>query len=271
MPAGSARGRASTPSGQPPRRRDHHPPRHPDHDRPEHAARPQCCRSTPRAAQRGQAGRAATAQATRSGSADLVERYPRKPGVPAIRALIEEAQRGLGVVRSELEERFQAFLLNAGLPRPADQRPESKALEVDCAWPAQRLIVELDGRATHDLATPSKPTAPATAAWKRPAGASSASPGASSTRRRTSSRPTCESLLGLAGVAQPDFAVRAPRTSASGPISATERQPASPSSGRSRRGSCVTTSRDARLAREREPVHVGPAEQHRRARRGRAP
>ena len=50
---------------------------------------------------------------------DMVERYPRKPGMPAIRALIEEAQRGLGVVRSELEERFQAFLINAGLPLPA--------------------------------------------------------------------------------------------------------------------------------------------------------
>ena len=81
---------------------------------------------------------------------DMVERYPRKPGVPAIRALIEEAQRGLGVVRSELEERFQAFLLDAGLPRPATN-VRIEGLEVDCAWPAQRLIVELDGRATHDV------------------------------------------------------------------------------------------------------------------------
>ena len=80
----------------------------------------------------------------------MVERYPRKPGVPAIRALIEEAQRGLGVVRSELEERFQAFLIDAGLPLPATN-VRIEGMEVDCAWPAHRLIAELDGRATHDV------------------------------------------------------------------------------------------------------------------------
>ena len=50
----------------------------------------------------------------------------------------------MGIVRSEFEERFQAHLLNAGLPLPkTNVRIEN--LEVDCAWPAQRLIVELDG------------------------------------------------------------------------------------------------------------------------------
>jgi very-short-patch-repair endonuclease len=79
---------------------------------------------------------------------DLAERYPRRPGVAAVRALIEEARLGLNVIRSELEERFQAFLLNAGLPLPkTNQRVEG--YEVDCVWPEQRLIVELDGHATH--------------------------------------------------------------------------------------------------------------------------
>jgi len=82
---------------------------------------------------------------------DLIERYPRKPGAPAIRALIEEAQRGLATVRSELEERFQAFLLNAAVPMPTTNA-RIEGLEVDCAWEEQRLIVELDGRATHDTA-----------------------------------------------------------------------------------------------------------------------
>lgn len=80
---------------------------------------------------------------------DLIERYPRRPGAPAIRALIEEAQRGLTTVRSELEERFQAFLLDAGVPQPATN-VRIEGLEVDCAWEGQRLIAELDGRAWHD-------------------------------------------------------------------------------------------------------------------------
>ena len=58
-----------------------------------------------------------------AGLGPLIERYPRKPGIPILKAVVEEAQRGLDIVRSELEERFQAFLLNAGLPRPAHQRP----------------------------------------------------------------------------------------------------------------------------------------------------
>ena len=80
---------------------------------------------------------------------DLLARYPRKPGAPVARMLIEEAQSGLGIVRSEFEERFQAFLLNACLPSPMTN-VLIEGMEVDCAWPEQRLIVELDGRETHD-------------------------------------------------------------------------------------------------------------------------
>jgi len=78
----------------------------------------------------------------------LTERYPRKPGIPSVRAVFEEAQVGLSVVRSELEERFQDFLLNAVLPSPATN-VRIEGMEVDCAWPDQRLIVELDGREFH--------------------------------------------------------------------------------------------------------------------------
>jgi very-short-patch-repair endonuclease len=80
---------------------------------------------------------------------DLILRYPRKPGIPILKAVVEEAQKGLNVVRSELEERFQAFLLNARLPLPATN-VLIEGLEVDCVWPAERFIVELDGRAAHD-------------------------------------------------------------------------------------------------------------------------
>jgi hypothetical protein len=82
---------------------------------------------------------------------DLLERYPRKPGVPVIREVLEEARHGLGVVRSEFEERFQAFLLGAGLPMP-QVNVRIEGMEVDCAWPEQRVVVELDGRAVHDTA-----------------------------------------------------------------------------------------------------------------------
>jgi very-short-patch-repair endonuclease len=79
---------------------------------------------------------------------DLAARYPRRPGTPIIRAVAHEAQHALALVRSELEERFQAFLINGGLPLPKTN-VRIEGLEVDCAWPEQRLIVELDGRAVH--------------------------------------------------------------------------------------------------------------------------
>jgi very-short-patch-repair endonuclease len=79
----------------------------------------------------------------------LIERYPRKPGLPTLKAVFEEAQRGLGIVKSVLEERFQAFLVNAGLPNPKTN-VLIEDLEVDCAWPEDRLVVELDSRAWHD-------------------------------------------------------------------------------------------------------------------------
>jgi very-short-patch-repair endonuclease len=83
------------------------------------------------------------------GVGPLIERYPRKPGIPILKAVFKEAQRGLGIVKSEFEERFQAFLLNTAFPSPKTN-VKIEGLEVDCAWPEQRLIVELDGRATHD-------------------------------------------------------------------------------------------------------------------------
>jgi very-short-patch-repair endonuclease len=80
---------------------------------------------------------------------DLIERYPRRPGVPDLRALVEEARAGLPRVRGELEERFQALLLNAAVPRPATNILIEDH-EVDCAWLEHRLVVELDSRTHHD-------------------------------------------------------------------------------------------------------------------------
>jgi len=63
-------------------------------------------------------------------------------------ALAELAHHDPQVTRSELEERFLALLGAAGLPRPAVNATVA-GLEVDVLWPAHRLVVELDGAATH--------------------------------------------------------------------------------------------------------------------------
>jgi very-short-patch-repair endonuclease len=82
---------------------------------------------------------------------DLSARYPRRPGLKAIRALLKEATLGARTIRSELEERFQDFLIRTGLPLP-QTNVAIEGFEVDCVWPEQRLIVELDGHATHSPA-----------------------------------------------------------------------------------------------------------------------
>jgi very-short-patch-repair endonuclease len=79
---------------------------------------------------------------------ELARRYQRRPGLSSVHAVLDEAQRGLGIVRSELEERFQAFLLNAGLPMPRTNA-QIEGHEVDCVWEDGRIIVELDGHAAH--------------------------------------------------------------------------------------------------------------------------
>ena len=101
---------------------------------------------------------------------DLTIRYPRRPGLKAIRALLEEASIGARIIRSELEERFQDFLIRIGLPLP-QTNVVIEGYEVDCVWPEQRLIVELDATRHTRPHTPSSSTVRATAGSRRPAGA----------------------------------------------------------------------------------------------------
>lgn len=79
---------------------------------------------------------------------DLLGRYPRRRGTAVLR---EGAESG-GVTRNDFEELFVPLLDSYGLPRPrfnADVFVAGRFVCVDCLWQQERLIVELDGRATH--------------------------------------------------------------------------------------------------------------------------
>jgi very-short-patch-repair endonuclease len=81
---------------------------------------------------------------------DLLTRHRRRPGAAAIRDVI-----GLraGITREGLEDAFADFLRRMRLP-PSEANlwllVGGRWIEVDRVWREQRLIVELDGRSTHD-------------------------------------------------------------------------------------------------------------------------
>jgi predicted transcriptional regulator of viral defense system len=74
-----------------------------------------------------------------------------RAGSAALRRAIEQHWPGLALTRSELEERFLELCADHGIPRP-EVNATVCGLMVDCLWPAERVIVELDGVAAH--ATP---------------------------------------------------------------------------------------------------------------------
>ena len=80
---------------------------------------------------------------------DLLARYPRRPGTPAIRALLAARAAGATVTRSDLEVKFLEFVDEFGFPIPQTNQ-WIEGFEIDCLWREQRLAVELDGRAFHD-------------------------------------------------------------------------------------------------------------------------
>lgn len=85
---------------------------------------------------------------------ELMERYPRRRGAATLKELLLAKTPG-GVTVNDFEEDFVAFLDAHGLPRPrfnATLPIRGRLLEVDCMWQAERLIVELDGRAVHGTA-----------------------------------------------------------------------------------------------------------------------
>lgn len=77
--------------------------------------------------------------------AELATRLPRHGGASRVKPLIETSR---GPTRSELEDRFASFATRFDLP-PFEFNARVAGYEVDVLFPAQRVIVELDGYEFH--------------------------------------------------------------------------------------------------------------------------
>lgn len=81
----------------------------------------------------------------------LLDRHPGRRGAEGLRSVLARRE-PIGVTENDFEELFVAFLDAHGLPRPrfnATLPLRGRLLRPDCMWPEQRLLVELDGRASH--------------------------------------------------------------------------------------------------------------------------
>jgi very-short-patch-repair endonuclease len=75
--------------------------------------------------------------------------HPRRSGRRALITLLDDARRhDLPATRSDLEAAFLQLCLDHDVPRPEVNRYKNDR-EVDFRWPDPRLIVEVDGYATH--------------------------------------------------------------------------------------------------------------------------
>jgi very-short-patch-repair endonuclease len=86
----------------------------------------------------------------------LLERYPRRRGVVAIRTCLARRRESPGRIRRGFEERFLGFIDRHRLPRPqfnALIEAGGKTYEVDCLWLETWQIVELDGWQGHGTRT----------------------------------------------------------------------------------------------------------------------
>ena len=93
----------------------------------------------------------ATHQAERLRLLDTAKLTTAVPGRHSrrLRSTLDDlARTGPILIRSTLERRFLELVADVGLPRPL-VNTRVLGIEVDFFWPAQRLIVETDGRETH--------------------------------------------------------------------------------------------------------------------------
>jgi very-short-patch-repair endonuclease len=88
---------------------------------------------------------------------DLVERYPGRRGIRKVKAALEALKdEPLDERKSRFEERFAPFLRRHDLPRARYNQwilVGQKRFQVDCLWPNERQIVELDGWQGHKTRT----------------------------------------------------------------------------------------------------------------------
>lgn len=84
----------------------------------------------------------------------LLERHPRRPGVPKIRRVLARGRLAQAMTRSELEDAFRAYARRHRLPEPECNAhvPDRDGIlmEVDAVYRAARLAIELDSREWHD-------------------------------------------------------------------------------------------------------------------------
>jgi very-short-patch-repair endonuclease len=76
---------------------------------------------------------------------ELLDRYPRKPGVPKLRNIVA---RPIAFTRSDFEAEWLERIERAGLPAP-DVNQVIEGHEVDLVWWEHRVIAELDTYVTH--------------------------------------------------------------------------------------------------------------------------
>lgn len=78
----------------------------------------------------------------------FVRANPRRAGIAALRRLADALHPEVASTRSELEAMFLESCRQGGLPAPQVNRVV-EGFEVDCVWPDERLVVELDGYEFH--------------------------------------------------------------------------------------------------------------------------
>ncbi len=79
---------------------------------------------------------------------EVMERRAGHPGAPLLRAILG-LESGPGFTRSAAERRLVRLIDAAGLPRP-EKNLVVAGIRPDFVWPAERLIVEIDGVRGHD-------------------------------------------------------------------------------------------------------------------------
>lgn len=78
---------------------------------------------------------------------DVLARMPGRTGTPVLRAVLAD-HRGPTLTRSQAEELFLALVRRAQLPQPR-VNARTAGYEVDFLWPAERVVVEIDGFRYH--------------------------------------------------------------------------------------------------------------------------